>query len=103
MVRTYYIPEMAPSTKKMHWTAHGAELSIRLKTIGAELPPELLEEARAMNAKIIGNRVWIAGGFTFHDIKAKGVTDHEQHESGHLTAKMKAIYNRKPKEVKATT
>lgn len=41
-------------------------------------------------------------GLTFHDIKAKGVTDHVNHHSGHLSAKIKAVYNRKPKLVKAT-
>lgn len=40
--------------------------------------------------------------FTFHDIKAKGVTDHETHASGHKTKKMLKVYNRKPDLVKPT-
>lgn len=40
--------------------------------------------------------------FTFHDIKAKGVSDHENHESGHKSDRAKAVYMRKVKEVIAT-
>ncbi|WP_319379926.1 hypothetical protein [Thiomicrorhabdus sp.] len=40
--------------------------------------------------------------FTFHDIKAKGVSDHELHESGHKTESAKKVYMRKVKEVEAT-
>lgn len=40
--------------------------------------------------------------FSFHDIKAKGVSDHARHESGHKTEKAKAVYLRKTKEVEAT-
>jgi len=40
--------------------------------------------------------------FSFHDIKAKGVSDHARHESGHKSEKAKAIYMRKIKEVEAT-
>ncbi|KDN94822.1 hypothetical protein EI16_00465 [Hydrogenovibrio marinus] len=40
--------------------------------------------------------------FTFHDIKAKGVSDHALNESGHKSEKAKAVYMRKVKEVEAT-
>ena len=40
--------------------------------------------------------------FTFHDLKAKGVSDHIDHESGHKSEKAKSIYMRKTKEVTAT-
>ncbi|CAN8142651.1 Tyr recombinase domain-containing protein [uncultured Thiomicrorhabdus sp.] len=40
--------------------------------------------------------------FSFHDIKAKGVSDHALHESGHKTESAKARYMRKTKEVEAT-
>ena len=45
-----------------------------------------------------------AGGvhFTFHDIKAKGVTDHTEHASGHKSERAKAIYIRKPDLVAPT-
>jgi integrase len=34
--------------------------------------------------------------FTFHDIKAKGVSDHDTKASGHRTKKAQAVYDRKP-------
>lgn len=34
--------------------------------------------------------------FTFHDLKAKGVTDHKDKASGHRSKKMQAVYNRRP-------
>ncbi|MBU0730404.1 MAG: hypothetical protein KKA70_11745 [Proteobacteria bacterium] len=43
--------------------------------------------------------------FTFHDLKAKGVSDFEgdkQLASGHKTAAMVEVYDRKPKNVNAT-
>lgn len=40
--------------------------------------------------------------FTFHDIKAKGVTDHDKKASGHKTKKMQAVYDRKPGVVAPT-
>jgi len=40
--------------------------------------------------------------FTFHDIKAAGVTNHPLHESGHKSEKAKAVYLRGTKEVQAT-
>lgn len=40
--------------------------------------------------------------FTFHDLKAKGVTDHETKASGHKTKKMQAVYDRKPSVTPAT-
>lgn len=40
--------------------------------------------------------------FSFHDLKAKGVSDHKNHESGHKSEKAKAVYLRKVKEVDAT-
>lgn len=47
-------------------------------------------------------RVWVKAAqeegcpqhFTFHDLKAKGVTDHPQKEGGHKSAKMRAVYDR---------
>ena len=74
----------------------------KARKIGAELPDELVEDALESGAKVVGNRVWLSDSYTFHDIKAKGVTDHNNHESGHMSEKMKAVYNRKPKEVEAT-
>lgn len=33
--------------------------------------------------------------FTLHDLKAKGVSDHDKKASGHKTKKMHAVYDRK--------
>ena len=32
--------------------------------------------------------------FTFHDIKAKGITDHPDKEGGHKSPKMRVVYDR---------
>jgi hypothetical protein len=44
----------------------------------------------------------VAERFTFHDLKAKGVSDHEQHYSGHKSERQRGDYIRKPDEVEAT-
>lgn len=48
----------------------------------------------------------LAGGlderFTFHDLKAKGISDHEHKHGGHKSGKMKRVYDRLPDLVKAT-
>ena len=40
--------------------------------------------------------------FTFHDLKAKGVSDHAAGHSGHRSDRMRDHYRRKPDEVEAT-
>lgn len=40
--------------------------------------------------------------FTFHDLKAAGISDHEQHYSGHKSDRQRGDYIRKPDEVDAT-
>jgi integrase len=37
--------------------------------------------------------------WTFHDLKAKGVTDQERPDAGHLSPKMRAVYDRKGRPV----
>ncbi len=74
----------------------------KAKTQGATLPKELLADARRDGAAISGNNALITGGFTFHDIKAKGITDHVEQHGGHKSARMKGIYVRKPEQIKAT-
>jgi integrase len=45
----------------------------------------------------------LAESFTFHDIKAKGVTDHDMENAGlHKSKKMQAVYERLPKQIPAT-
>lgn len=41
-------------------------------------------------------------GITFHDLKAKGITDHKQHHGGHRSARMEAVYVRLPDAVEPT-
>lgn len=40
--------------------------------------------------------------FPFHDLKAKGITDHTEHASGHRSAKQRDDYIRKPDLIKPT-
>lgn len=40
--------------------------------------------------------------FTFHDLKAKGITDHTEHAGGHKSARMRETYVRRPDEVDST-
>ncbi len=71
-------------------------------TEGAELPTELLEEAKRDGARLTGNRVMIDGDFTFHDIKAKGYSDRKDHNAGHKSERMHSVYMRKPQLRDAT-
>lgn len=41
-------------------------------------------------------------GFTFHDIKARGVTNHPTQHSGHKSERMRSVYVRKAPNVTAT-
>jgi len=52
-------------------------------------------------------RVWAKADpdiehFTFHDIKAKGITDHPDKEGGHKSPKMKEVYDRENRKEKPT-
>ncbi len=53
-------------------------------------------------ATINKNKKILVERFTFHDIKAKGVSDHGSHHSGHKSARMTDVYLRKLEEAKAT-
>ncbi len=59
-------------------------------------------QAMQTGLTIDGEQVTLTEPFNFHDIKAKGVTDHELKASGHRSKKMTAVYDRKPEIVKAT-
>lgn len=52
--------------------------------------------ARAIEEGLIGER------YTFHDLKAKGASDHEDHHTGHRSERARDVYLRRPDEVKAT-
>ncbi|WP_221794596.1 site-specific integrase [Oceanobacter mangrovi] len=60
------------------------------------------EKATTEGIMIDGVQTVLTHRFNFHDLKAKGVTDHETKASGHKTKKMQAIYDRKPAQTKAT-
>jgi len=49
---------------------------------------------RARNEFEAGRVDYIPEHFTFHDLKAKGVTDHPNKEGGHKSNKMKEVYDR---------
>jgi len=60
------------------------------------------DKAMKEGLEIDGQVVTLKESFTFHDIKAKGVTDHATKASGHRSKKMLAVYDRKPEIIKAT-
>lgn len=66
------------------------------------LPLNLAKEAREDGATEEDERFYLAETFTFHDIKAKGITDHKNNEGGHRSKKMEAVYNRKARPIPAT-
>lgn len=41
-------------------------------------------------------------GFTFHDQKAKGITDHKDHHGGHRSDRMRDVYVRQPDRIEPT-
>ena len=60
------------------------------------------ETAMTEGLEIDGTQVLLKESFNYHDIKAKGITDHETKEGGHRSKKMEAVYDRKPSIIKAT-
>ena len=40
--------------------------------------------------------------FTFHDLKAKGLTDDSEHWAGHKSERMRQVYHRLAREKQAT-
>ena len=56
-----------------------------------------------MREKLVADGVVKKGDmFTFHDLKARGVTDHPKKHSGHKSKKMQAVYDRLPDLVEST-
>jgi len=68
---------------------------------GAPLSDDYLKKCFA-KVREIAFKSGLKVSFTLHDVKAKGVTDHKTHASGHRTSKMNAVYNRKPDVIEAT-
>lgn len=47
----------------------------------------IINKAKEEGLSIDGRRVYLKESFTYHDIKAKGVTDHDSKASGHRKKK----------------
>ena len=71
-------------------------------TEGATIPDALRLEAIQNGAAVEGDRVILTESFTFHDIKAKGITDHKNNAGGHKSKKMRDVYVRKGQRIDAT-
>ena len=75
----------------------------KAKKKGAPLPEKLKQEALDFGALPLENgNMTLGEHFTFHDIKAKGITDHDTNHSGHKSRKMRGVYIRKGVKVDAT-
>ena len=61
-----------------------------------------MHSAKTVGLTVDGKTIKLEEHFTFHDIKAKGVSDHTEHESGHKSDKAKQVYIRRIQEVEAT-
>lgn len=61
-----------------------------------------MDKAVELGIAIDGKVLRLSERFTFHDIKAKGLTDHTEHWAGHKSEKARLIYMRKLQEVEAT-
>ena len=59
-------------------------------------------KAMTEGLEINGVTVKLKEAFNFHDLKAKGVTDHKDKASGHKSKKMQAVYDRKPSIIDST-
>ncbi len=62
----------------------------------------VMEKAVKIGIEVDGQQLNLSEPFKFHDLKAKGISDHTEHHSGHKTEKARQIYIRKLKEVDAT-
>lgn len=62
----------------------------------------LLNWAIEEGIEVRGQRIKLKERFGFHDLKAKGVTDHKDKEGGHRSKKMQAVYDRLPNIIEAT-
>jgi len=62
----------------------------------------VMDKALGTGIEVDGERLALGERFNFHDIKARGVTDHTEHHSGHKSEKARLIYIRKLQNVEAT-
>ncbi|TQV85231.1 tyrosine-type recombinase/integrase [Exilibacterium tricleocarpae] len=62
----------------------------------------LLRKAKELGLKIGDEVLKLEKHFTYHNLKAKGVTDHTEQWAGHKSEKARMVYIRKLKEIDAT-
>ncbi len=62
----------------------------------------VMEKAVEIGIEVDGQRLKLEEPFTFHDLKAKGVTDHTEQWAGHKSEKARMVYIRKLREIDAT-
>lgn len=61
-----------------------------------------MEKAVNEGMETDGEQLKLEESFTFHDLKAKGVTDHTEQWAGHKSEKARIVYIRKLREIDAT-
>lgn len=75
------------------WLLHGKD--------GDAIKPEAFSTAwQRLMAKALENG--LKERFTFHDLKAKGLTDDSEHWAGHKSERMRQVYHRLAREKQAT-
>lgn len=62
----------------------------------------VMEKATSEGLEVDGQQLKLEEAFTFHDLKAKGVTDHTEQWAGHKSEKARMVYIRKLREIDAT-
>lgn len=62
----------------------------------------VMEKAVTVGIEIDGQQLKLEEAFTFHDLKAKGTTDHTEQWAGHKSEKARMVYIRKLREIDAT-
>lgn len=91
-------------TKLSYRTIESGWKRVMIKALkeGVELPQDIAEEAREMGGIVVGNKVKLRNKFTYHDLKAKGLSDAKHHDAGHKDAGMLDVYLRKLREIEAS-
>lgn len=62
----------------------------------------VMEKAVNEGLEVDGQHLQLKEPFTFHDLKAKGTTDHTEQWAGHKSEKARLVYIRKLREIDAT-
>lgn len=62
----------------------------------------VMDTATTTGLEIDGEAIKLQERFVFHDLKAKGVTDHTEQWAGHKSEKARLVYVRKLREIDAT-